>query len=95
MVDKLKETMKKIPAAWQVGTLLIAIFLGGAALSGWIQLPSEMSATQETLEFVRVEQIRNFSEHSQINSRLDKILCNQNPDMTWDQCELAYGGRSN
>ncbi len=74
-------------------TILIAVFTSGAYFSGVLGMPEELRANVETTEFIRAEQIRNFEEHGQINVRLDKILCNQDPEMSWDQCELRYGGR--
>lgn len=89
MVSELSAFQK---VAATVLTILVAVFTSGMYFSGVLGLPESVEALETQTEFIRTEQIKNFSEHAMINSRLDKILCNQNPEMTWDQCELRYGG---
>lgn len=74
-------------------TILAAVSTSGAYFSGVLGLPEDVTNLSAKVEEHTVELEQNSIEHQTINSRLDKILCNQNPDMSWDQCELRYGGR--
>ncbi len=80
----LKETFVAIPSAWKaVFALGMALFLGIQA-SGWADLPERMEDVED-----RVGVIEQELDKTQVY--LDIILCNQNPEKTWDQCQLEHG----
>ena len=89
---KVREFVKKIPAAWQAMMVLLAIFLAGAAFSGILGLPDQVSANTNAIQenSNRIHQI----EDSHVDERnlLLRMLCNQDPEESFETCERKYSG---
>ena len=81
-------------AAWKAVSVLGAAIVLGMTLGGFVSLPGDVRANTEAIQELQVENSRNFDEHRAINRRLDMVLCNLNPDESWDSCALKYGGTS-
>lgn len=91
-MGKVITVLKKIPAAWQAFMALVAFFLAGAALSGWINLPARVDSVEAQVN-TNTEEIHAIrDEHAQERNLMLRMLCNQDPAETFQSCERRYSG---
>lgn len=97
MTDKQKNVIESIKA-WglpgAIATFVSIVFLSGATLTGYIGLPERVDVNEAMLTEQAIEIYRLHEDDTEIKAALREILCNQDPDKTWEQCRLEYGSLS-
>jgi hypothetical protein len=84
-VDKLREVIRKVPAAWQALLVAVALLGAGATVSGYTGLPEKVKRNTAAIRALEME-------HAIDRNLLMRMLCNQNPDETFESCEQKYSG---
>ena len=85
MIRSVMDALKRIPAAWQVFMVMVALMGIGTKLSGYVGLPSKVE--QNTIMIHDLQ-----DEHAADRNLLLRVLCNQNPQETFASCEQKYSG---
>lgn len=88
--------VKNIPMVHKIITLaatfVVAVFVAGAYFSGILALPEDVQALEVKVE-TNIEAIHDLTEQSVRERNLMlRMLCNQDPEESWESCERQYGG---
>lgn len=82
----LAKQLRRVPVAWQVFIVMIALMGIGASAAGYVGLPEKVEANTTA--------IHSLQDQGDIQERLMlRMLCNQDPVRTWESCETQYGLR--
>lgn len=88
---RMKKWWSELEPAWKAATALGAAIGLGMFMGGWVGIPAQVRANTLAISDNAAcceSALHNCADTQQ---KLDRMLCNQDPDMSYEQCELRYG----
>jgi len=88
----MKTWLKNLDTAWKAVLALCGAIIFGMVFGGWLGLPSTVESNKHLIEQNRecCEEALQGSMNTEL--KLNRVLCNQDPDMSYERCEQLYGG---